>query len=161
VTLTASVNIEGLDRLLERLKVAPEKMALETDRAMHEAALVVEAEVKPVTPRKTGRLYADWGTSVHGHGFEVVGVIANHVSYAPFVERGTRPHVIEAHGDALVIPTGGRSLTGRALKGQPFIFRKKVRHPGTTGAHMATRGLAAAKGTILEIFRRAAQRALG
>jgi hypothetical protein len=153
--------VDGLDGLLARLNVAPEKMALETDRAMHEAAWVVEAEVKALTPRKTGRLFSDWGASVHGNGFETVGVIANHVSYAPFVEFGTRPHEIVAHGNALVIPIGGRALTGRALKGQPVIFRKRVMHPGTTGAHMAARGLMAARGTILEIFRRAAQRALG
>jgi hypothetical protein len=161
VAVVIDANVDGLDGLMARLRVAPEKMALETDRAMHEAVLVVEGEVKALTPRKTGRLFSDWGTQTRGFGFEVVGLVANHVSYAPFVEFGTRPHEIVAHGDALVIPTGGRALTGRALKGQPFIFRKKVRHPGTTGQHMAAKGLAVARGTVLDIFRRAAQRALG
>jgi hypothetical protein len=153
--------VDGLDGLLERLNVAPEKMALETDRAMHEAVLVVEGEVKGLTPRKTGRLFSDWGSHTTGLGFQVVGLVSNHVSYAPFVEFGTRPHEIVAHGDALVIPMGGRTLAGNATKGSPVMFRKKVRHPGTTGAHMATRGLTAARGTVLDIFRRAAQRALG
>jgi hypothetical protein len=48
------------------------------------------------------------------------------------VEYDTQPHLIRAkRAGALTIPT----LAGMTL-------RKQVRHPGTTGAHMAARGLA-------------------
>ena len=158
--------VHGLDELLAGLDALPAQMAAENERAMNEAALLAEAEIKNLTPRKTGRLFSGWGAHVTGSGFEEVGIIDNNVSYGPFVEDDTGPHDIVAHGNALMIPVaksggfGGGRLSGAARSGQQVAFYAQVRHPGTRGKHMAAEGLKNAEPGILRIFQLAMQRVL-
>ena len=53
-----------------------------------------------------------------------------------WLEEGTMPHLIEAKGEE---NGGANSLMWRDKGGRP-IFRKKVKHPGTTGKHIMKRG---------------------
>jgi hypothetical protein len=56
-----------------------------------------------------------------------------------YVSGGTKPHVIVAHGKALVFPSGGfrpKSRPGyiganQGSKGKGVVFRKMVSHPGS------------------------------
>ena len=141
-------------------------MAVANEDAMGQATALAEAEIKALTPRKTGRLFSGWGTETRGAGFEMVGIVGNEVSYARFVEESTNAHDIVAHGNALMIPVaagggfGGGRLSGKARAGQQVAFFKRVRHPGTQGKHMAAQGLENAKQGILRIFELAMERAL-
>ena len=53
-----------------------------------------------------------------------------------FLERGTKPHIIEAIGKLF---GGADSLRWFLPTGKP-IFRKRVRHPGTKGMRIVERG---------------------
>jgi hypothetical protein len=133
---------------------------------MAQAAFVAEGEIKALTPRKTGRLFAAWTSRVEGVGMDTVGIVSDDVVYAPFVEEGTAPHDITATGRALTIPLakgggfGGGRLSGAPRAGQDVGFFARVHHPGTKGAHMAEQGLERAQPGIIRAFELAIQRAL-
>jgi hypothetical protein len=157
--------VRGLDELMIGLEAMPAIEAAENERAMQQATLLVEAEIKDLTPRKTGRLFSGWSGHVAGTGFESVGIVDNNVSYGPFVEEDVRPHDIVANGNALMIPMtgagfGGGKLSGGARAGQQVAFFKRVRHPGSRGKHMARQGLENATPGILQLFQMAMQRVL-
>lgn len=164
--VTLEVTIAGLPELEAQLSAAPEMLAAENRVAMGESIAVAEAEIKSRTPRKTGRLFSAWTPHVDIVGGEVVGVLADDVEYAPFVEVGTGPHEIEARGRALMIPVasgggfGGGRLSGAPRSGQQVSFFKRVHHPGSKGVHMAEEGLEAARAGITQAFLNAINRVL-
>ena len=163
--VNVTLRVQGLNELVGGLGLLPEFMAVENQKAMVLATHVAEAEIKALTPRRTGRLQSAWTPTTLGVGFATVGIVGDVVSYAPFVEEGTGAHDITAHGNALMIPVGssgfgGGALSGRARAGQQVAFFKKVHHPGTRGRHMASRGLEAARPAIVALFSAAAQRAV-
>lgn len=152
LTITVDVDSGGVMAGLEAMPVV---LAAEVEKALVISTHLVEAEVKALTPRRTGRLFASWHSDV---GWDK-GTVSNRVGYAGYVERGTGPHIIEAHGRALVIPInrfggfGGATLSGRLRAGQQFILRKRVLNPGFAGRHMAEIGTATAKPAVIQIFR--------
>lgn len=163
--VNVTLRVQGLNELVGGFGVLPEVMAAENQKAMVIATHIAEAEIKALTPRKTGRLQSAWTPATLGVGFATVGVVGDVVSYAPFVEDDTAPHDITAHGTALMIPVGssgfgGGTLSGRARAGQQVAFFKRVRHPGSKGKHMASRGLEAARPEIIAAFSAAADRAI-
>lgn len=91
------------------------------DRDAKRVARQVEARAKILAPVDTGRLRASIKTkrtlSIRGPQYTVY----TNVNYAPYVENGTRPHVI-------------RPKTKKALRfkvGGSFVIVAKVNHPGT------------------------------
>lgn len=153
-------------RTMAVLDAMPASVDAEGEKAMVVSSHLVEAEVKALTPRRTGRLFSAWRVQTRGLGFEATGVISNNVGYAGYVESGTDAHEIVARGRALVIPItrdgrfGGGTLSGRPRAGQQFALFKRVRHPGSQGRHMAELGLAAAKPLVFAEFRRSIKRAI-
>lgn len=163
--LQIEVQIIGLPELVAGLSAAPELLRVETGKAMGEALAIAESEIKARTPRKTGRLFSAWQPRMAEVGGQWVGHLGDNVSYAAVVEGGSRPHDIVAHGNALMIPVsgsgfGGGRLSGGARAGQQVAFFRRVRHPGTKGAHMASEGLQAAKPGISTVFTNAINRVL-
>jgi hypothetical protein len=166
MTVTISVDIDAA-AVMAGLEVMPAALGVEVEKGMVEATLLVEGEVKALTPRRTGRLFSGWESRVEGVGGEVTGIVANRVSYAGYIEEGTKPHEIVAHGRALMIPMtkeggfGGARLSGLPRVGQQVAFFKRVHHPGFGGRHMARIAVDTALPAVKEIFARAAQRAIG
>lgn len=147
MTVSISIDMDSA-AVANAMAVAPVALDGEVEKAMVLSTFVAEAEVKALTPRKTGRLFAAWSARVRGTGFETVGVVANRVSYAPFIEEGTGPHDIFAKpGSALMWRGAAHPVT-------------HVRHPGFAGRHMAKLGAAIARPKIIELFRRAAEQAV-
>lgn len=144
--VSIEVQLEGLTATISSLEVLPVSVDAEATRALIQSTFLVEAEVKALTPRKTGRLFAGWETSMRG---ATVGIVANRVRYARYIEEGTGPHEIVAKGNALKFTVGGKT-----------IFRKRVQHPGFTGRHMASLGLKAAVPKIKDVFRDAIKQAI-
>ena len=147
-----AVNPAGVLRLARDFAAAPALVEQETARAMVESVAIAEAEVRSRTPVRTGRLRA----SVNGRVIPATaagGVVRGTLtigmpSYARFVEEGTRPHVIVARRKrALAFKVGGK-----------VVIVRRVRHPGTKGAHMLRDGMAAARPRIEASFLRAADR---
>jgi hypothetical protein len=139
VPITISIDVDSA-AVMGSLEVLPALVDGELAKAMVLSTFLVEGEVKSLTPRKTGRLFSAWQSSVHGY----TGRVSNNVSYAGYVERGTAPHDIVARGDALRFTIGGVTY-----------FRKKVRHPGFAGRHMAQLAGTNSKPAVIEIFRNA------
>lgn len=75
------------------------------------------------TTKRTGKYSAGFRSRVESAAAPAVAriVTENIVPYAGFIEAGTRPHVIVAHGKALRFVVGGQ-----------LLFRKRVFHPGTS-----------------------------
>lgn len=129
--------------------------------------ILTTAEAKRLVPRKTGNL----GRSIAPGAFvgKTAFVVAR-ASYAAYVEKGTRPHVIRPrNAKVLRFPSSGTSTTlaGRVRTGEArrlgsgaYVFASKVNHPGTKAqpfllpaAKKATAGL---KGIVIKLWNDAA-----
>lgn len=60
--------------------------------AMRDATLYVTRDAKVNAPVDTGRLRASITPEVRTQGETIEGVVGSNVTYAPYVELGTRPH---------------------------------------------------------------------
>lgn len=85
-----------------------------------EGAHAVEAQAKVYAPRRTGRMA---GSIVATFADDLHATIGPGTLYAPYVEYGTRPHVIRPRkpGGVLVFTVNGRKVVARS-----------VHHPGTS-----------------------------
>jgi len=168
------IQVIGLDRLLVGLNGAGSRLIAETNAATEKATEVLEAEVKELTPRQTGHLFASIQGSVRDFGEFSEGRVGTALDYAMDVEFDTKPHVIEPRtARALMIPIapsagrggagsifGGATKTGRPRSGQQVVFFRSVKHPGTKGQHMFRDGAERARPAIRDLFRAAVQRTL-
>lgn len=92
------------------------------------------------TPIDTGELRASWyQLPTNKTHFAIWPAyesgVASNVDYAPYVEYGTRPHIIEPKKPGGVLhwvdPGSGED-----------VFARRVHHPGTAGQHMIAIGAA-------------------
>jgi len=60
--------------------------------AIRTATLLVQRDAKINAPVNTGRLRASIVPSVMSHGDVIEGIVGSNVTYAPYVEFGTKPH---------------------------------------------------------------------
>jgi len=60
--------------------------------AIRTATLIVQRDAKINAPSNTGRLRASITPAVYSHAESIEGVVGSNVTYAPYVEFGTRPH---------------------------------------------------------------------
>lgn len=74
----------NMERILKELEGAP------MTEAMREAAPIAQRDAKRNVPVKTGVLQASITSQVVTQGKVVMGVVGSNVTYAPFVEYGTR-----------------------------------------------------------------------
>lgn len=82
-----SVEVEGLDGLVERLESLLDAEALKA--AMGQACAVVERSAKEKAPKGNGELRRSITSEVHVSGDQVEGVVFTPLEYAPYVEYGT------------------------------------------------------------------------
>ncbi len=85
---------------------------------LEEAGLEVAFEAKKTSPRRTGFLADSIGYKAGKQGVKIAPF---GVSYAEFMEFGTRPHPI--------FPRNARVL---AFEAGGMVFTRRVMHPGTT-----------------------------
>jgi HK97 gp10 family phage protein len=77
---------QEMERIVRDLRGAPYL------NAMRRATLLVQRSAKPLAPVDTGRLRASITPEVRAMGATVEGVVGSNVTYAPFVELGSKPH---------------------------------------------------------------------
>lgn len=82
-----SVEIEGLERLTERLESLLDAESLKS--AMGQACAVVERSAKINAPKGTGELRRSITSRVEQVGDLVEGIVYTPLEYAPYVEFGT------------------------------------------------------------------------
>ena len=170
--------LDGLLRALERHEAILNDALRE---GMDMALAAAEEEIVDRTPVDTGNLRDRITSRVEGAGRSIRGIVeVNNILYARWVEEGTRPHIIEArNGRALAFQPGAAAfrigsrrpqyriqrgrragkLIGRRGPGTMIIVRR-VRHPGTQGAHMFRDGAQAAEPRIRSAFAAATRRGL-
>ena len=116
------------------LVAQPDKLARAVANALDGAAKGALEDFKVTT--QTWQHQPDFAIDEPSADRRVVGTDDEIYGY---VSGGTKPHVIVAHGNALVFPGGGfRPKTrpryigsNKGSKGGAVIFRPKVQHPGT------------------------------
>ena len=97
-------------------------------------------EMKRQAPKRTGFLTTTIGADFTPEGFTVYPG----ASYAPIVEKGSRPHEIPARfAKALAFPWKG------AMR-----FFKRVQHPGFPGRRFVERTREAVKPKLFDLMRR-------
>jgi len=110
------VSVQGLDQLVAKLKDAPSIAAPILQRALSASqAVLAKNTTKGTVPWRTGFLVQSFRAEL------TTGMLRwfPTASYAPFLEFGTRPHVIEAKDKkALFWPGADHPV-------------RKVNHPGT------------------------------
>ena len=82
-----SIEIEGLDEVLEALKKVENVEAVE--KALGKACALVERAAKEKAPKGTGELRRSITSKVEATGEELRGVVYTPLEYAPYVEFGT------------------------------------------------------------------------
>ena len=117
---TVKVDTSGMRRALENFRRELHEAAQESLRqAAREAQTAAILAIKAQTKRHTGDLEDNWGQVWLGP-YELR--LKNFSGHADFIEKGTKPHRIQAkRARALAFQAGGRT-----------IFRRVVNHPGTT-----------------------------
>jgi len=132
-----SVTVTGLDALVAKLREAPSIAAPILQRALSASqAILARHTVKGVVPWRTGFLTQSFRAEM------TPGMLRwfPTASYAPFVEFGTKPHVIEAkNAKALYWPGAAHPV-------------RKVNHPGTQPNQFLERIVAASQGEIDQTF---------
>lgn len=104
-----SVRVTGREDLFRKLRAQGELIRREAAKAIAETALLIEADAKRLAPVDTGRLRASIEAVLTRVVTELYAEVRVNVSYAAFVELGTRymaaqPFLIpafEAHARAL------------------------------------------------------------
>jgi hypothetical protein len=109
------------------------------------------------TNRGTGRMAGSWLGTVTSTGAAVSVRVGNVAGYSGYVERGTRPHVIEPRTAKVLFwrPGRGRVSAFRAgpaaFKGG--IFARRVQHPGTAPQWIFRDTLADSRGRFWSFLR--------
>lgn len=120
ITVAVSLDKEQLDVILEKCGLFYPWFSDKFLRKSGERLAEVMREKAPV---RTGRLRQSITTRIET-GKVTVGPTA---SYAPYVEYGTKPHIIRpVHAKALAFEVGGS-----------LVFAKLVHHPGFAGRFFA------------------------
>lgn len=82
-----SMELEGAEQLIERLKIIAE--ASGTIEGVQKACALVEAEAKKRAPKDTGELRRSITSKVYEGEGAIEGVVYTPLEYAPYVEYGT------------------------------------------------------------------------
>lgn len=146
----------GLDGLSDGISNAPALVHKELRTAMTKAVLVLEAMVKERTPTAYGTLrnsiYNEVSAAPDGIGVE--GIVASSLSYAAYVELGTKPHLppvdplIDWAKKKLGLEEGDAVSAGYAI-------RATIAQRGTLGVGMFNTSLTALQPKIDGYFERA------
>ena len=120
--MSQSAAYADITQLADALRQSANQSEATTANVLREAANYILVEMQARVPVKSRNLYNSLEIRQEGPDRIVVGPNLNVAPYAPFVDRGTRPHVIE--------PKSPGGVLAFKVKGQ-MVFAKKVNHPGT------------------------------
>lgn len=138
-----NIQIKGLDELIRDANAVGGKFPQMMTDAMVASTTGVQNDAKRVRSgsfkNQTGDLRRSITRRVEG---PQKGIIFTDVKYAPYVEFGTKPHVITPKNKKmLAFKSGGR-----------LIFAKKVNHPGTKAYNYMRDAFEENKPKIIKIY---------
>lgn len=108
---------DDLERFAEAVDDAETQIESTLDGAVEKTSLQVLRGARQRVPIDTGNLR---NSILNRRVAPMKYSVGTNVEYAPYVERGTSPHIIRPDGDALVFESGGET-----------VFAARVEHPGT------------------------------
>lgn len=128
--MAAAVDIKGLKELHAKMEqVITDFHGRPMLEAMRDSTLIVTRAATQLAPVDTGRLRASITPDVQVQGDIVLGIVGSNVTYAPYIEYGTRPHFppvgalevwASRHGmEAYVV---ARAISRRGTKAQAFLM---------------------------------------
>ena len=118
----------------------PQRQQEATQLFQEEGSFLVMEEMRNQVPIKTGFLRESITRTFTPDGFLVYPT----APYAPFVDKGTAPHMI--------FPTSGKVLSWTNPSGAQ-IFARYVRHPGSRGRFFIANTFFAVKDRLFELMR--------
>lgn len=170
MTDTIKMEVRGLEEIAALFEAAPEIVLDEMTAATVEASLLLEREIKELTPvGATGALRQSIAARLpRMQGSALVGSVGSSLAHALPVELGTRPHFppIEPIIDWLHSAPQGQALMQRvhADDSEALYYEvalgiaRKIAARGTLGVGMFHRAFAIHQDQVQEIFRRANER---
>ena len=150
--MNLSIKLVGLQELQQKFSQSPNVVSEELNKAMQDSVITLQGEVRGLTPVDTGRLRQSVATDVRSVGGTVIGTVGSVVTYAPFVEFGTRPHFPPI---AAVSTWASRHGFG---PGGGFLVARAISIRGTKAVEMFQKGLQASRGRIEQFFEAATRR---
>lgn len=120
-----SLSAEVRGRLETEQKIAQVVRDLKGEpflRAMRDSTLDVSRTAKRLAPVDQGRLRQSITPAVRLSGNNVIGVVGSNVTYAPFVELGTKPHWM---------PVGAIAGWARRHNMNPYAVARAIARRGT------------------------------
>ena len=147
----------GFVRVADMLQAAPQIAREELLAAMTESDLFLQGEVVERTPTAHGTLRSSVFTEERVNGDSVLGVVGSPLSYATYVELGTRPHFppIEPLIDWVKTKLG---VVDKEARGVAFLIARAIAARGTLAVGMFNRAFAYARPQIDRRFDQAFER---
>lgn len=90
-SLGVGLNVEGIDKIISKAN-KNKLFAQPLKKFFTNSAIDVQRTAKQNAVVDTGRLRSDIGYEIDGAAIPLYAAVGNTVFYAPFVEKGTRPH---------------------------------------------------------------------
>lgn len=162
IELAISIPTEG--NSLDRLAAYPERYAFEAQAAMLQASLLLEREVKDLTPvgvyGAAGLRGSIAAMPPRMEGDTITGGVSTSCPYALPVELGSKPHFppVQPLEDWVRAKLGESDPD--VARGIAFCIARKIAAHGTKGQHMFQRALDASKDQIAAFFNAAVENAL-
>ena len=120
------MRIEGMEKLLKALNSLSKLHAAISRRL----ADTIRSNAERLAPARTGRLRRSIRVAEGAGGYMVL-MGGREAPYAPFVEYGSRPHIIRAR----------RAMALRFEVRGEIVYAKYVRHPGTRAQRILARAI--------------------
>lgn len=162
--MNITIDASAITTLNEAWKHAPEMVIEELTAATYEGEMLLEREVKELTPTGVGAAGGLKGNiqsqTPEVLGNNVIGMVGSTLNYAESVELGTRPHPVSADG-VMAIEDWVRHKLGISddeAEGIAYAIAWKIRMRGTPAVGMFHRGLAYSRTQLAAIYEAAAVR---
>lgn len=162
--MNITIDASAITRLNEAWKRAPEMVIEELTAATYEAEMLLEREIKDLTPTGVGAAGGLRG-SIQSQMPEVlsntvIGMVGSTLTYAEAVELGTKPHPVGSDGIRSIYDWVQHKLGISEDEAQSIAYAIawKIRMKGTPGKFMFTKTLAAQRAQLAELHQAAAGR---
>ncbi|MBW8034219.1 MAG: hypothetical protein FVQ79_00700 [Planctomycetes bacterium] len=156
-----SIELDGVNEIIDVWKQSPKITTEELLRATTEGTLLLEREVKDLTPVGVGGAGGLRGSIAAQEpvvlGDQVLGAVGTSLNYALPVELGTKPHfppvepLIDWAHAVLGVPES-------EAPGVAFLIARKISKKGTKGAFMFSRAFNDKRAVIERMYERARDR---
>lgn len=149
------IEFDELKTLEAGLRAHPDVVREELGRAITEADLLLEREIRDAWPRASGISRASMHTVERVDGLKVEGFVGSSLNYVRPVDLGTRPHFPPV--DALIdwVKLRFQVSSEAQARGIAFVIARKIAARGTKGAFVFRDVLARLTPQLREIFVRA------